>query len=50
MLWRCVRDCPLASKNVDFICDDHEYWLRGHNPYTGYDPSDFYDPDDEDEL
>ena len=49
MLWRGVRDCPLANENVDFLCDDIQYWMNGKNPYTRYESVEFYDPDDEDD-
>lgn len=37
MLWRCARDCPLASENVDFLCDDIQYWTAGGTPFERYD-------------
>lgn len=29
MLWRGARDCPLASENVDLLCEDLPYWIDG---------------------
>ncbi|KAJ0109973.1 hypothetical protein J7T55_014775 [Diaporthe amygdali] len=49
MLWRCVRDCPRASENVDFLCEDLQYWMEAGPGYTRYESVGFYDPDDVDE-
>ncbi|POS69359.1 hypothetical protein DHEL01_v212248 [Diaporthe helianthi] len=47
LLWRCAKDCPLAARNVDFLCEDYLHWMTGDEPYTEYDPRHFYTPEDE---
>lgn len=46
MLWRCVRDCPLASQNIDLICEDLPYWVHNIGRRTRYKPVEFDDSDD----
>jgi hypothetical protein len=50
MLWRGVRDCPRVRRNVDFICGDAQIWLGGFNQYTSYDPSEFFQPEDQEDA
>lgn len=47
MLWRCARDCPLSSSNVDLICEDLPYWMDSVGSYTRH-SAEFYDLDDDD--
>ncbi|POS69305.1 hypothetical protein DHEL01_v212301 [Diaporthe helianthi] len=50
MLLRCVRDCPRVQNNFDFLCEDYQRWMSGNRSvYSQYDPSEFYDPDEEEE-
>ncbi|KAK7716443.1 hypothetical protein SLS64_003597 [Diaporthe eres] len=48
MLWRCARDCPLSSANVDLICEDLPYWMDSIGSYTRH-SVDFYDLDDDED-
>lgn len=43
MLWRCARDCPLASDNVDLLCEDIQYWMAGNTGFGNYHQHGFYD-------
>lgn len=49
MLWRGARDCPLASENIDLICEDLPHWMDRIGSHTRCKPVDFYDPDSEDD-
>lgn len=46
MLWRCVRDCPLASKNIDLICEDLPYWMDNIGSHRGLELNNLDDEDD----
>lgn len=51
MLWRCARDCPRATENVNFLFENFTNWLDGGG-WSIYDPDEeqgFYDPDAEDD-
>lgn len=49
MLWRCARDCPLASQNIDLVCEDLDFWVDKIGHRTRYEPVDFNDSDDGDD-
>lgn len=46
MMFRCARDCPLATQSVDFLSEDYQHWMDGDQPYREYGPR-RYDPDQE---
>lgn len=49
MLWRCARDCPQATENVNFVYRDFQHWTSPDNEYGEYDDVVFHNPDDDDD-